>query len=148
MICQRERFVDVVSREPEEPWASAMLRVKATNPRDGRPSWNQLAALSGLHTTTITNLVYGKSKPKVETIRALAEALRVPAKRVAGWLDAPEVGEPYAVPSEVELLSPRQQRALTELIRAMADRSIDPESGESSRRDRMQVVQTRAARDE
>ena len=53
-----------------------MRRVKATNPRNGQPSWNQLAVLSGLTTTTITNLVYGRSKPKVETVEVLAKAGR------------------------------------------------------------------------
>lgn len=123
-----------------------MRRVKATDPRNGRPSWRQLGALSGVSTTTITNLVYGKSSPKVETIQQLAVALRVPASRVAGWLGVARVGESYAVPAEVHLLSARQQKALTELIRAMAEEKGGGSGGDTAPMRTIEAVPDLAAR--
>lgn len=102
------------------PWAEAMARVRATDPRNGRPSWNTLAEMSGVSTSTLTRMVTGKRKTSLATITRVAEALRVTPDTVLEWLGVASIVTPYQVPDEVHLLTPRQQKALTEFIRAIA----------------------------
>lgn len=117
-----------VSREPEGPWVAAMVRAKATDPRNGRPSWNRLAELAGVSTSTITLMVEGRRKTSLETVRKVADALRVSPSEVGKWLGREQDVRPWDVPAEVELLTERQQKALTELIRAIA--AADTTGGE------------------
>lgn len=110
-----------MSTEPDGPWAEAMVRVRATDPRNGTPSWNRLGEMAGVSTTTITMMVNGRSRPSVATITKIADALRVSPDAVLSWLrGSGRSVTPYQVPDEVHLLTPRQQKALTEFIRAIA----------------------------
>lgn len=111
-----------MSIEPEGPWAVAMIRVSAIDPRNGRPSWNRLAEMADVSTSTVTKMVGGTRKPSVSTVQKVADALRVDASDVWEWIGRGSEGiRTYHVPDEVHLLTPRQQNALTELIRATAE---------------------------
>ncbi|WP_159622711.1 helix-turn-helix domain-containing protein [Ruania rhizosphaerae] len=110
-----------MSNEPTGPWVEPMIRAKATDPRNGRPSWNRLAELADVSTTTITQMVEGKRRTSPQTIGKIADALHVDPERVSEWIgrDQP-VRRAWEPPGEVNLLTARQQKALAELIRAMA----------------------------
>lgn len=144
-----------MSKEPDGPWAAAMMRVKATDPRNGRPSWNRLAELAGVSTSTITLMAGGKRRTSLDTVRKVAEALRVAPEDVLEWIGRGQQVRPYEVPAEVDLLTERQQKALTELIRAIAADTAGGEHGgdtaatsvtELTPRERMQQPTRRAAR--
>lgn len=109
-----------MSTEPTGEWAKAMIRAKATDPRNGRPSWNMLAELSGVSTSTITKMIGGERRTSPTTVRKVAQALRVAPEKVSGWLQlATPVREAFEPPPEADLLTPRQRKAVTELIRSM-----------------------------
>lgn len=114
-----------------EPWATALVTAGYTDPRyrDDRPSLGALAEAAGLHTTTVSRMVHGRGNAKHENVVAVAEALRVDVVEVSSWVRQARTEEaPYEFPSEVHLLSRREQDAITELIRAMAEYRKDRES--------------------
>lgn len=108
------------TEEPWEPWAQAMRTAEIGDPRNGRPSWTQLARRAKVSTSTVTNAVNGKRKAAPETIQALARALRVKPEVVSGWLGVPTVGGPYVPPDEASLLAAHEREAIDQLIRAIA----------------------------
>lgn len=106
-----------------EPWASALVRAQFTDPRyaDDRPSLSQLAEAARLHPTTVSKMIRGVGRAKVENVAAVADALGVDVVEVSGWVkQARSRAKPYSVPTEVDLLTEREQDALSELIRAIA----------------------------
>lgn len=107
--------------EPQEPWASAMIAVGAVDPRrEGVASWNRLGEIADVHTSTITGFIAGDRKPSTKTIQKIASALRLPTEVVSGWIrDSRPVRSVYTPPAEAALLTDRQRKALTELIRSM-----------------------------
>lgn len=67
------------------------------------------------------NMMYGATDTEPETVAAVAEALGVDVVRVSRQVgQARSQQAPWVPPFEANLLSRRQQRALSELIRAMA----------------------------
>lgn len=111
-------------RTVPEPWASWLVGAGFVDPRARQPlpSARQLADRLGVSTTTVMNMMHGESDTEHATVAAVAEALRVDVRTVAR-----EVGQarseqrPYTPPFEANLLSRRQQRAVSELIRAIAE---------------------------
>jgi hypothetical protein len=121
---QRSLYLDgdAMSTIPE-PWKSAMVRAGMTDPRyrDPRPSFGQVAGAANLHTTTVSRMVYGTAASSPGVIASVAKVLGVDPVVVSQWAHrARSVTAPYQVPDEVHQLDEREQRALTELIRAMA----------------------------
>lgn len=108
------------TEEPWEPWAQAMRSAQIGDPRNGRPSWTQLARRAHVSTSTVTNAVNGKTKTGPETIQALAKALRIKPEVVSGWLGVPSVSGPYEPPAEGALLLSHEREAIDQLIRAIA----------------------------
>ncbi len=111
-------------KQVPEPWASALVKVGLTDPRfsDPQPSLGRLASAIGVHTTTVSNMVHGRKVTSPATVEAAAKALRVDVREVASWVSqSRSVRAPYKVPDEVNNLSQRQQDAISELIRAMAE---------------------------
>jgi transcriptional regulator with XRE-family HTH domain len=75
--------------------------------------------MAGISTSTLTAMVAGRRRSSAETIRKVAEALRVLPEVVSSWLEHDEkVREPYVPPAESAYMSDRQRKAVTELIRA------------------------------
>jgi len=106
-----------------EPWASAMVKVGFTDPRydDPRPSMSRLAEAAGLHTTTVSRMVRETKQPDPENVAHVAKALRQDVREVSEWVrQAGTVAREYRVPAEVNLLTQREQDAISELIRAIA----------------------------
>lgn len=107
-----------------EPWASALVKAGLTDPRyaDDRPSLRQLASAIGRTASTVSNMVYGRKSTSPATVAAAADALHVDVRQVSSWVNqGRSVREPYRVPDEVNNLTQRQQDAISELIRAMAE---------------------------
>lgn len=105
-----------------------MVRAKATDPRNGRPSWTRLAELAGVGTSTISNMVRGTKRTSPDTIQKVADVLRVSAQDVSAWLGLSRpVGTRYEPPPEADLLTPRQREAVNELIRAIV--ADEPKAG-------------------
>lgn len=106
-----------------EPWHTAMVEARMVDPRYNydRPSLSRLAEEAGVHTTTVSRMVKGTSTTRPEHVAAVAEALRVDVRIVSEWVNQDRSeARPYEVPAEVNLLTKRQQEALTELIRSIA----------------------------
>lgn len=125
------------SDEPFGPWAEAMERAGARNPRsaEGSPSWGGLARLAGLSTSAVTNLVHGRTRrPNPETVQKIAGALGVAPEVVSGWLDMPRpVGASYAPAAEASLLYEHERDALDELIRAITRGRREAGGGDAER---------------
>lgn len=120
---ERGRSVDV-NREAPEPWASALIDAGLVDPRGKTPraSMSALARATGAHTSTITEMVFGGRRTDDAVIELTARALGRDVREVARWAGRTRtVREPYEVPDEVHRLTRRQQAALTELIRAIAE---------------------------
>lgn len=108
-----------MSKEPSGPWVAPMEQVGATDPRNGRPSWNRLAELADVSTTTVTQMVSGKRSTSPATVKKIAAALRVEPEDVSSWLNLRKpVRTTWQPPPEADLLTDRQRDAVAELIRA------------------------------
>jgi len=103
-----------------EPWAKAMRDARVVNPQAGRPddpSLNQLSKVSGVGPTTISKLIRGVGTPHPDTLRKLALALETTPAQIAEWAKlGRSVSEPYVPPARADWLTPRQRKAVTELI--------------------------------
>lgn len=115
-------------QEVPEPWASQMVRVGLTD-RD-RPSIRALARAAQTATKSnrpsveaVRRMLHGIVASEPETIAAVAEALRLDVRTVSSWAGtARSVVEPYRPPAEADLLTPKQRKAVDQIIRAMTDR--------------------------
>jgi transcriptional regulator with XRE-family HTH domain len=106
--------------EPFGPWVEAMEKAGAVDPRNGRPSWNQLAMRAGVSTTAVTNAATGKTKAKASTILRISGALHLPPETVSTWVGAvAPVSGPWTPVQESALLSRDERRAMDDLIRAI-----------------------------
>src|SRR5699024_11778125 len=116
-------------------------RAGYTDPRyrEDRPSFSRLAEAAGLHTTTVSRLVRGVGKPKPGVVEAVAAALGVDVRFVSEWAQqVRSETRPYEPPAEVNLLTRREQDAVTELIRAIAareERTGEPQGTTSTEQD-------------
>lgn len=119
---QSGRVVDVSSNEIPEHWADRMVAKGFTDPRYRQdvPSMSALASKTGLHTSTISATIKGLREPTAETINALVAEL---GEDVAGWLGVPYHGE-WKPPAASTLLTPRQRKALDELIVSMTVKEL------------------------
>lgn len=97
-----------------EPWRSAM-EVAETY------SLNELSARTGVATSTISALVYGRKVSSEKTIAAVSDALGVAPRTTREWATlARGEDQPWVPPAEANRLSLRQRNALNELIRSIA----------------------------
>lgn len=96
-----------------EPWRTAMGNA-------GAYSFRQLAAKARVGTSSVTNLIYGRTTSREGTMQAVADTLRLPVTTIREWASTArgEVG-PYSPPAEANRLSERQRRAIDELIRSI-----------------------------
>ena len=121
------------SNEPFGPWAEAMEKAGVGDPRNGRPSWTQLAARAGVSVSAVTNMVNGRTAAKPATVQRVADALGVRPEVVSGWLGAPRpVRGPYVPVEESALLSEQEREALDNLIRAIARGRAEESDGDGN----------------
>lgn len=114
-------------REAPEPWASAMKAAGAVDPRNGAPSMNTLAKMSNTHTSTITAMIFSDKNTEQPVVDRVAEALGVDVRIVSQWAGRTRtVRDPYVPPVEADMLTARQRRAVSELIKSMAEPSAAP----------------------
>lgn len=108
------------SNEVPEPWRTRLIQRNFVDPRytDDRPSLRRLGAEIGVHPTTISNAISGRSRASEETIARLVDAL---GDDVAGWLGRQAPRE-WTPPAESALLTDRQRKAVEELIKSMTER--------------------------
>lgn len=90
--------------------------------RRGYSSIRQLAAASGVSHTAVARIMHGEGRPKDESVQALAVTLGVKPNDLYGLVgvSAPDEAIPYEPPAEAARLSPRQRKAVDELIRLLA----------------------------
>lgn len=101
-------------RQTPQQWQELMERA-------GLSSIRRLAERAGMSQSTASRTVHGDHIPGDETVNALANALRVPAKDIYKLTHGHDIqARPWTPPAEVQRLSKREQDALTEMIRAMA----------------------------
>lgn len=115
-------FRGVVVVGVSEPWLSALVDAGFVD-RSGVVSLSALARAAGVHTSTVSNMVSGRTgRPSVETVRRVAGALGVSVSTVGGWVGLSwgdgGLGE-YVPPVEACRLSRRQRAAVDEIIRCM-----------------------------
>lgn len=98
-----------------------MAAVNAVAP-NGEPSITRLATMAGVSVETARRLLFGMGRPSVQTVERVAAALRIDVRMVSEWAaHARSVREPYRAPAEADLLTDRERRAVTHLIRAITD---------------------------
>lgn len=108
-----------MSKQPSS-WDEALVAAGFTDPRNGRPSVNQLAIAAEIPQSTIAAAVAGRRVPKPETVERIASALGVDVRVVSGWVGQRRTERaPYKPPQEADLLTDRQRRAVDEIIRAI-----------------------------
>lgn len=121
------------NEQPFGPWVEAMEKAGAVDPRNGRPSWTQLAARAEISVSAVTNMVNGKTKAKPGTVQKVASALSVRPEVVSGWLGQPRpVRGPYVPVAESSLLTPHERDALDLLIRAIARGRAEESDGDGN----------------
>lgn len=105
-------------RDVPEPWATAMITAGITDPRytDPRPSMSQLAQRIGVHTSTVSSMVFGERATDQATIEATARTLRLSASTVAEWVGRAEAN-PYTPPSTASLMTTDQRNLIDGIIR-------------------------------
>lgn len=107
-----------------EPWHNAMQKNGFVDPRNGEPSLRALSRATTLHTTTIANVIYGRTKAKLETIQELANAFEVESSVVAEWLGQRwTYGAPWTPPAESFLMTPAQRVIIEDAIREFAKKN-------------------------
>ncbi|UEJ83949.1 helix-turn-helix transcriptional regulator [Brachybacterium halotolerans subsp. kimchii] len=122
-----------MSKQPTT-WDEALTAANLVDPRNGRPSFNQLAKRAGMPQSTISAIVQGTSNPKPTTISKIAKALGVDVLLVSSWVGEPRTERaPYTPPAEADLLNDRQRRAVDEIIRAI----VAERASERDERNRM-----------
>lgn len=114
-------------RSVPDPWATAMTDAGFTDPRynDPRPSMARLADRVGVHTSTITSMIFGERATDQATLEAVAAALGVPASEVAGWLGRQDPN-PYAPPSAASLLTQEEREHVDWMIRRLTRDRLAP----------------------
>jgi hypothetical protein len=119
---KRGQSVDV-SREVPEPWASALVAAKLTDPRNGKPSMRALAAKARTTTTTISAMMYGERETKNDVVERVTNALGMEDRvvMVMGWVDRERTqARPFSPHPDANLLTTDEQEAINEIIRLMA----------------------------
>ncbi|WP_067844483.1 helix-turn-helix domain-containing protein [Nocardia lijiangensis] len=94
----------------------------------GINSRNELADTAGIHATTVSRLIDNPEHPSsLDTIRAVAEALKLDVRDVAHWSGiALELDEPFVAPPEAAMLGRDQRKLVCDLIRALAATNRHP----------------------
>lgn len=111
-------------RDVPEPWARWLVNAGfvAPNNRALVPSARQLANRVGVNTTTLMEMMYGTRDTDPRIVEKVAGALGVDVRKVSEVVGQARTEKaPYEPPAEARLLSRRQQRAISELIRAIAE---------------------------
>lgn len=100
----------------------------------GLYSLNDLGRRSGIATTTVAALVYGRRQSDERTIQQVADAMRLPVTTIREWA-ATTLGEaePFKLPAEANRLNRRQRAAVIELVRSMIEPVDDPPAPDLSR---------------
>lgn len=110
-------------------WDEAMVRAGCTDPRSSTPRASRRALARRItehlgrdipvHTSTVSAVIDGKVDTEYAIIEAASRVLGT--REVFAWVGARYIERrPYRPPSEVELLTERQQRLVTELIKVLA----------------------------
>lgn len=101
-------------------WADRLVSKGFTDGRfkEDVPSLRALASAMGVHTSTVSKIIQGKSTPTASNVTALVNQL---GGDVAEWLGV-EYHGPWVPPDDSVLLDPRQRKALEELIVSITSR--------------------------
>lgn len=88
---------------------------------------SQLAKAAGLHTSTVTSLIFQDRETEPHVVERVAKALGVDVQIVSEWAGIHRpMSAPYVPPPEANLLSARQRKAITELIRSFTQSAAAP----------------------
>ena len=91
----------------------------------GISSVAHLSRITGVPGMTVNRLVYGEVRTSPEVLRQVAEALRVDDAVIYGLAGWPTTTEPWVPPAEAEAMDDRQRKAVTEMIRAFVQPTLD-----------------------
>jgi len=99
-----------------------MVTAGMVDPRytDPRPSMSQLAQHVGVHTSTITSMIWGERETDLPTIERTAQVLNVDVAQVAAWAGrALAIDAAYEPPAAASLLDAEQRKLVDSLIRQL-----------------------------
>lgn len=106
--------------KPFQHWDDALVAAGLVDPRNGKPSFNQLAQRVGISSSTVNAIVMRKQTPRPATIKKIADALGLDVRVVSEWVGQKRTERgPYQPPAEADLLTDRQRKAVDEIIRAI-----------------------------
>ncbi len=119
-----------MKRDVPPRWASLMVRAGLVDPRNDQASMSRLAEESGVHASTISAMMYGDRKTRVESVDKVAEAIatRLPgddvarrARDVRALVDqAFASNKPFDLHPDAALLDQKERAVVNELIRLLA----------------------------
>lgn len=106
-----------MTTELPEPW-----RTQAEK-HDLELSYRGLARATGLGVETVRQAIIGRNRrPSAQTVRRLADALRMKPAELDAWFGGKGSDlEPYEAPAAAARLTPKQRKALDNLILAMVE---------------------------
>ncbi len=118
-----------MKRDVPEPWAAALVKAKLVDRRNGMPSMTALAKASGVHASTIGEMMYGTRKTQKETVDKVAAAIFPEGssthwdrrrRDVHRWVGRALGTRPFEPHPDADLLDAREQWTVNELIRLLA----------------------------
>lgn len=120
-----------MTSELPEPWRTQAAK------HNLELSYRGLSRATGLGVETVRQAIIGRNRrPSAATVRKLAEALRIEPAELDAWFGGRGSDlEPYEAPSAAARLTPKQRKALDNLILAM----VEPEERQRPARNSMQT---------
>ena len=119
-------------RQPPEHWQLFMEQ-------KGIRSIAHLAELTGVAGMTANRLVMGDAKTQPEILREIARALHVDDVVIYGLAGWPTTTKPWEPPAEAEAMTDRQRKAVTEMIRAFVQPTLDKAEADAEEAPRNQL---------
>lgn len=112
------------SDELPQQWADRLVERGFTDRRSNRavPSLSALAERTGIHASTLSAAMRGQRNASTRVTNLLVREL---GSDVARWLGRGPALGPYDPPAEASLLTSRQRKAVTELIRAIVEQRAE-----------------------
>lgn len=122
--------------KPLQHWDDALVAAGLVDPRNGNPSFNQLAKRVGVSSSTVNAIVMRKQTPRAATIQKIADALGLDVRIVSDWVGQKRTERgPYTPPAEADLLTDRQRKAVDEIIRAIVAERASTDDGHDDQQD-------------
>lgn len=128
-------FVDVSPLDDiPDPWHTAMEKA-------GTYSFRDLSAKTGLGTSTVSALIYGRTASSERTMQTVADSLRLPVTTIREWASAARgEREPFVLPAEANRLTRKDREAVLAVVRQLAAARADARTAATPEPDTLEGV--------